>query len=124
MPIELQDMQTMQAIASALGPILEEARQGVGEDDRSSARHPFFHSVTVILKDGSRCSAFSRDLSETGIGLMHSADLPLDDVEIRILTGLAYSVNVQTRIDWCRPSDRGWHLSGGHFLSIPVKSAP
>jgi hypothetical protein len=122
MRIELQDLQTTQAIASALGPVLEEARQGVGEEDRSSARHPFFRPVTVTLKDGTRCSAFSRDLSETGIGLMHSADLPMDDVEIRILTGLAYSVNVQTRIVWCHQSERGWYMSGGQFISVPVKS--
>ena len=124
MAIELHDMHTMQAIASALGPILEEARHGVTEEDRSSARHAFFHPVTVILKDGTRCSAFSRDLSEIGVGMMHSMPLSLDDVEIRISTGLAYFVHVQARIVWCRLSERGWHVSGALFLSVPGKSTP
>jgi hypothetical protein len=123
MPAEVHNTQMMQAIASALGPLLEEAQEGADKEDRSTARHPFFHTVTVILKDGTRCTAYSRDLSEIGIGLMHSAHLPLDDAEIRISTGMGYTVNAQIRIVWCRPSERGFHVSGCEFVSVPVKSA-
>jgi len=119
MPLELHKLRTMR---SALGPILEEAQQDDEQNNRVGIRHPFFRPVTVVLNDGRRCSAFSRDLSVTGIGLLHDTELLLSEVEVSISTAWGYFVKVQTRIIWCLPCGDGWHLSGGQFVSIPEKS--
>jgi hypothetical protein len=83
-----------------------------------SPRHPFFRPVGVCV-DGCKLSAFSRDMSESGIGLLHCFELPLGEREIIISSAKGYSVSVLTRIVWCKPCGEGWYLSGAEFIGAP-----
>ena len=73
-----------------------------------------------MLEGGSRHSAFVRDISVTGIGLLHDVELPADQIEIHIATGRGYSVKIRTQITSCQPCGEGWYVSGGPFVSIPA----
>ena len=65
-----------------------------------------------------RLSGFSREISETGIGLLHNAELRNSEVEVTIPTEQGYSVQIRTEIVWCTPCGEGWYISGGRFLGI------
>jgi hypothetical protein len=97
--------------------ILREARHNEKMEGRNDARHPFFRPVSI--RDGDiRLSGFSRDVSETGIGLLHNFELTLGEVEVRVPTDQGVSVHVRTRITWCTPIGEGWYISGGEFVAI------
>ena len=72
-----------------------------------------------MIKVGNiRLTAFSREVSETGIGLLHNAELAPGEVEIAILTEQAFAVHIRTQILWCTPCGQGWYISGGEFVGI------
>src|SRR4051812_46863472 len=99
--------------------LIDESEVSDKRDRRGvSPRHPFFRPVSVCV-NGCKLSAFSRDMSETGIGLLHSFDLQLGETEIVISSVKGYSVSVLTRIVWCRPCGEGWYFSGGEFVGAP-----
>jgi PilZ domain len=98
--------------------IIESQESAACDRRAASPRHPFFRPISVRV-GGRKFSAFSRDISETGIGLLHSFDLPLGKTEIIISSEKGYSVAVLTRIVWCRACGEGWYLSGGEFISAP-----
>ena len=110
----------LQTLRTVLRPILSEAREEDERENPTHARHPFFHPVTIALDEGLQLSAFSRDLSAQGIGLLHYTPIPLEEVEIRIATGRGYLVTVRTRLTWCRPCGDGFFVSGGNFTSVPA----
>jgi hypothetical protein len=117
MAIELEEKR---ALRSALRPILIEAREDDAREVPVGVRYPFFRPVTIMLDENCRVSAFSRDLSPHGIGLMHPVSLPLEEVEIRIATGRGYYVKVRTMITSCRPCGDACYVSRGNFVSIPA----
>lgn len=80
---------------------------------------PFFRPIAIHI-DEKQFSAFSRDLGENGIGLVHSFDLPCDEVAITIREG-EESIRVRTKIVWCEPCGEGWYLSGGEFIGLAVE---
>ena len=80
-------------------------------------RYSFFRPI-VIHFGRQRIAAFSREVSELGIGLLHNADLTLGEVEIGIPTEEGYSVRIRTNILWCEPCGEGWFISGGTFIGI------
>ena len=117
MAIELDEKR---ALRSALRPILIECGKRECGENPVGVRYPFFRPVSIVLDDDKRISAFSRDLSPHGIGLMHPTNLPLEEIEIRIATGRGYYVKVCTMITWCRPCGDSCYVSRGHFMSIPA----
>jgi hypothetical protein len=114
------DLHEKRARRNVMRPLLLEARDEDARDNPGGARYPFFRPVSVQLDDGCRLSAFTRDLSPHGIGLMHPTSLPLEEVVIRIATGRGYYVAVRTAITWCGPCGDAFYLSRGHFMAIPT----
>ncbi len=116
------DLENRQALRQSMRSLLSEAREDDAREPSMGTRHPFFRPVSILVSEGCRMSAFSRDLSPQGIGLMHHMPLPLEEVEIRIATGRGYYVKVRTMITSCRPCGEACYVSRGHFMSIPVVS--
>lgn len=85
-----------------------EAETDFNDDWRSEKRFPFFRPVSVQV-DGQSFSAFSRNISPSGIGLIHSMELPLKDVVI-VFDGLRQGL--QARIVGCESFGEGWYISG------------
>jgi hypothetical protein len=121
MPFELQELRSF---GNALHPLLVEARANDKREDRWGIRYPFFRAVSIAMDCGHQYSAFSRDISASGIGLLHNVDLPTGDVDIHITSGRGYAVRVRTRISWCQSCGEGWFISGGQFVAVPTVATP
>jgi hypothetical protein len=110
----------MERLRRGLQPLLREARDFDERDGRARMRFPCFRTATMVLDSGLRYPAFSRDISEDGIGLIHEVEMPTSDVVINLETGRGYQVTVRTQINHCRECGQDWFLSDGRFASIPA----
>jgi len=89
------------------------------QERRVDPRFAFFAPVNLRSPQAPRAimSAFSREISCGGIGLLHSMplvagtcytiDCTRGDVELRHLA----------EVVWCRPAGDGWFMSGCRFVS-------
>jgi hypothetical protein len=102
----------------AIYQLIVEARSKENKDRRCDVRHAFFRPVSIEVDDGHQYSAFSREISASGIGLIHNVELPDGDVEITISSEQGYSIRVRINIMWCQPCGEGWYISGGKFVGI------
>ncbi|HEX3727237.1 MAG TPA: PilZ domain-containing protein [Pirellulales bacterium] len=98
--------------------LLVEAKTDLMGDRRADVRLAFFRPVTIQLDDGERVDAFSRELSASGIGLVHNISLPPGPLELVISAEQGYSVRVRTDILWCQECGQGWFISGGQFIGV------
>ena len=96
--------------------LIDRAMDQAAEDDRAEPRFPLFQPVT--LRRGSQLlSAFSRDISDTGIGLLH--DMPIGGeytISVHDISGCEYELT--GHVLWCRPCGQGWYISGVQFCRI------
>ena len=69
---------------------------------RSTDRQPLFRPVTVttLAGAGKRYSAFSRDISESGIGLLHNMPMELEEVSLTIGSDSETAVRIRASIKW------------------------
>lgn len=93
--------------------LLVQAEAEFYNDRRSEKRFPFFRSVVVQLDDHS-FSAFTREICDTGMGLLHSMELPLTEVLIT-LAGRP-DQQMYLLIDHCESIGAGWYISGGRSV--------
>jgi hypothetical protein len=95
-------------------------------DQRVSQRYPFFRPVTITIGGcgGKKVSAFSRDISPSGIGLLHSMPLDTDRLRLSIPWTEGHPLEIRTDIRWCAPAGEGWYLSGGRFVPLVLEKLP
>jgi hypothetical protein len=105
-------------IPDAVDCLLAESNHNEFAERRVEPRFPFFAPVSgmVVDGDGSLFSAFSREISRSGIGLLHNMELKPGRVVITITSAAGTKFNMSTEILWCKPAGEGWFLSGGRFL--------
>jgi hypothetical protein len=111
----------------AIHQLINEAYQEDRKDRRDAARYPFCRRVMVLFPGGSpnpSCTAFCRDISTLGIGLLHDVALTPGEIELAIPSKRGYTVQVRVRILWCQPCGDGWYTSGGLFAGIASPKAP
>jgi hypothetical protein len=103
----------------AVHQLLAEAASKEQLDRRSEVRHPFFSPLSITPEDGQhkKFSAFSREISPSGIGLLHNMRIDLGVVTISVHREGGRTVELRTEILWCRACGEGWYLSGGRFVS-------
>jgi hypothetical protein len=113
---------TPDRVDEAVRRILSEAHDGI--ERRDAKRSPFFRPARIGLNRQQPClSAIVRDLSPTGIGLLHAMPLGRDEISVAIRSKKSGEVTtLQARLDWCESFGEGWYISGGHFLGV-VQSA-
>ena len=98
--------------------LVDNAKAQERPERRSEPRHPFFSPVSVTTCGGTKCwSAFAREISRSGIGLLHNMPLEPSEVMLTIGAGEA-ATRFRTELIWCRPCGEGWYLSGGRFLDV------
>ena len=98
--------------------LLDDARDERGEQ-RAHTRQPFFGPVTIVVEENGKqsdYSCFSRDISPTGIGLLHNMPLECGEVTLTIQRQSG-DVRFRGEIMWCRPCGEGWYLSGARFIA-------
>ena len=108
-------------VVSALAEIFDERL-----DQRAAPRKSYFGPVTVSL-DGAadvKLSAFARDVSPLGIGLVHIMPVHQGEVVVSLDLPSGNKVALRTEIVWCKNFDDGWYASGGRFIDVVGSSKP
>lgn len=106
---------TTSIILQILGVAANEAWQ----DRRTDFRLPFFRPVLITTNDRTY-SAFSRDISPTAIGLIHTMELPEGEVKIALPIKAGATGELRARIVRCESCGHGWYTSGGEFFEINI----
>jgi len=87
---------------------------------RAEVRFPFFRAASIEMDDGHQFAAFTRDISNLGIGLIHNVGLAPGEFDVTISSETSIWIKVRTRIDWCKSCGEGWYISGGAFIGTAV----
>ena len=112
-----------QQIGRTVMRLLEEARTEEKLDRRAEPRHPFFRPVSIQPASNPDCrfSAFAREISRTGIGLLHNMPLQPGQVRLTVASTHGEALCVTAEVVWCRPSGEGWYLSGCRFVDFVTR---
>lgn len=105
-------------LRKAVNLMIEEAKTA-DDERRRDGRLPYFQPVTIQLEDSPELyPAFTRDISPTGIGLLHW--MPIQPQRISLLSRLQDGSQHRfgVKITWCVACGEGWYLSGGRFVSL------
>ena len=99
--------------------LVAEASSEQFHERRAEKRHPFFCPVAITLNNEQlqQFSAFSREISNSGIGLLHNMPVEREEVVLTIYREGGPTVNLRAQIIWCRPCGEGWYLSGARFIT-------
>ena len=112
---------------SELHTLLFTTRSDDGCDTRATGRFAFFTPVTLqrVNEPASNLSAFTRDLSRGGVGLLHNYPIERGLVSEVLFRSRDVDIRKPAEAAWCRPAGEGWYLSGWRFLaetSLPLNA--
>ena len=96
--------------------ILEGIEPSEETHDREAERIELSVPAEIVTQRGNTIAAMTREISRTGIGLIHKGTVTPGEVRIKLASDsreFEYSV----QIEWCYPCDEGMFLSGGRFLA-------
>ena len=106
-------------MSEAISRLLRENQQQLLRERRSVQRKPFVRPVAV--RSGPellvQAKAFSRDLSNIGIGLICDREWDIGTVatlEIHSISG--HPVRIRCDLRWSESFGRGWYSTGWRFL--------
>src|SRR5262245_18921912 len=92
---------------------------------RNDSRLPFQRGVEVFpLRDddtsdpGSQITAYTRDISQSGVGLMHDEAIQSSRVLLRFELHGGESMQLVVLLTWCRYLGDFWYSSGGRLLGV------
>lgn len=111
-------------VREAINRLLGSSRPEPGAERRAAIRSPFFGPVTITLDNDEfpQFSAFARDISHLGVGLLHIMPLECGEVIVSIRSGEGEEpLALRTQIMWCEDCGEGWYISGGRFLDVAEK---
>ena len=109
-----------QRAREAINRILDTPWPKGGAERRAATRSPFFGPVDIGF-DGAefpRFSAFARDISPLGVGLLHLMPLECGEVVVTLRREGQAPLALRTQIIWCEDCGEGWYASGGRFLDV------
>lgn len=109
----------LELVAETIHRLLNEAKEYEFLERRSEPRVPFFQPATLTYRyrPEQPIAVFTRELSKTGIGLLHAAPLERGEVAVA-LQSRGKTVTLRTYILWCKACGPQWYLSGGQLLGI------
>ncbi len=105
-----------------LKQILESIEKADAENIRSSERLVLSVPAEVTTSRGNVVSAMTREVSRTGIGLLHRGSLGLGEVVVRMASE-SREFEYRVLLEWCQPCENGMFMSGGRFLGKPGDAA-
>ena len=98
---------------------LRQVLESIGKPDvanmRANERLELSVPAEIRTPRGNTVSAMTREISRTGIGLLHRGSVAPGNATIRMASETReFQYDVQ--IEWCTPCDNGMFMSGGRFL--------
>ena len=87
---------------------------------RTNERLELSVPAEIRTSRGSSIASMTREISRTGIGLLHRGAVTPGEVIVKMASETRqFQYNVQ--IEWCSPCDNGMFMSGGRFLPNPAE---
>lgn len=102
-----------QPAGKAIYELVAEAKRK--HDARTEVRFPFFQKASILV-DGTRYAAFTREISDSGLGLLQKVQVMPGEIEVAMQTKGRCSIRARVQIIWCEPCGHGWFISGGQFV--------
>ena len=97
-----------------LQEILESIEKSDSENLRESERLELTVPAEIRTLRGNTVSAMTREISRTGIGLVHRGAVATGEVTVK-LAGETRQFEYRVEIEWCCPCPNGMFMSGGRF---------
>ncbi len=95
--------------------ILENIGKSDDEHNRQVERIELSVPAEITTDRGNTVSAMTREISRTGIGLIHRGAVRPGEILVKLASDtreFEYKVN----LEWCDPQEGGMFLSGGRFM--------
>ena len=86
------------------------------ENIRDAERLELSVPAEIITGRGNTISAMTREISRTGLGLLHRGFVTPSEVTIR-MAGDTRQFEYCVLLEWCCPCENGMFMSGGRFLT-------
>lgn len=83
---------------------------------RTNERLELSVPAEVKTRRGNTVSAMTREISRTGIGLLHRGSISPGETTVRMASETR-EFEYRVMIEWCQPCDNGMFMSGGRFVS-------
>ncbi|MEZ6059552.1 MAG: PilZ domain-containing protein [Planctomycetaceae bacterium] len=103
-------------------PTMDDLRQvleSIGKPDvtnmRANERLELSVPAEIKTRRGNTISAMTREISRTGIGLLHRGSVSPGNATVRMASETR-EFQYEVQIEWCTPCDNGMFMSGGRFL--------
>ncbi len=103
-------------------PTIEDLRivlDSIGKADcdnlRANERLELSVPAEIKTQRGNTVSAMTREISRTGIGLLHRGSVSPGLVTVRMASE-SRQFEYQVQLEWCTPCDNGMFMSGGKFV--------
>lgn len=101
-----------------LKDVLEAIEKAERANQRDAERLTLSVPAEVVTSRGNTVAAMTREISRTGIGLLHRGCLNPGEVTVRMASEERQFV-YRVQIEWCYPCENGMFLSGGQFVHGP-----
>ena len=99
-----------------LRQILENIDKLDTENIRDAERLELSVPAEIVTSRGNTISAMTREISRTGLGLLHRGSVSPGEVTIRMASD-SREFEYRVLLEWCSPCENGMFMSGGRFLS-------
>ncbi|MBW3542755.1 MAG: PilZ domain-containing protein [Planctomycetes bacterium] len=99
---------------------LEQVLAAIEHDDdgvnlREAERLELSVPAEIVTSRGNTIAAMTREISRTGIGLLHRGSVSSGEVTIRMASETR-QFEYRVLLEWCTPCSNGMFMSGGRFL--------
>ena len=102
-----------------LKQVLESIETAETDNIRTVERLELSVPAEITTSRGNVVSAVTREISRTGIGLLHRGCVALGEVTVKMASDTR-EFEYRVLIEWCQPCDNGMFISGGRFLGKPA----
>ncbi len=95
--------------------VLESIEKLDAANNRETERLELAVPAEVTTARGNTIAAMTREISRTGIGLLHRGSICPREVTVKMASETR-EFTYQVIIEWCDPCENGMFISGGSFL--------
>lgn len=91
----------------------------IERERRTAHRKPLARPVTVEMSDEKKVLAFSKNVSQLGMGLIVEEELPQGTIAKLTIHSLKdRPVHIRSELRWSQPFGKGWFLTGWKFIVV------
>jgi hypothetical protein len=119
------DIVDLRILRETVHRLLDDAARSAAIERRSELRTPFLRPVQLSHTevDGSvrHVSCFAKDISPTGIGLVHIVPIEPGEAVVTISHDNEPDTVLMAEILYCRPCGGGWFQSGAKLRKVAAR---